>query len=241
MPAARDLHPGRPTALSVQLPARMQVSGLTSTFTVPSDFAGNLGLTGEVIVRTELAYFKDEPAAAQSQLDPFSYLLDSPNPRQTGGTMRRDSINFVLGFDTNQFITFLNPLNSFFISTQFFYKHIKNAPDDMVLPVPAKYVSSQQPSLGAIRPIFVKNYANQYIQTLFIGTSYLGGRVEPSFTALYDWSGAVTLIPSVTLVHDPFRLTVQYDYLEAGSLKGNSGVSLLRDRDNLLFQIEYVI
>jgi len=231
-----------PTAISVQLPARMQVSGLSTTFAVPSDWAGVLGLTGELIVRSELAYFKDEPAAAQSQLDPFIYLLGSPNPQQTGGTMKRDSINFVLGLDTNQFIRFLNPLNSFFISTQFFYKHIKNAPDDMVLPVPAKYIASPiQPSLGAIEPIFVKNYANQYVQTLFIGTSYAGGRVEPSFTALYDWSGAVTLIPSVTFVHDPFRFTLSYDYLEAGSLKGNSGVSLLRDRDNVLFQFEYVI
>ena len=58
----------------------------------------------------------------------------------------------MLGIDTNQFIRWLNPNQSFFITTQFFYKHLKgavkrsadrrasNAPsalfDGEVLPVP---------------------------------------------------------------------------------------------------------
>ena len=65
--------------------------------------------------------------------------------------------------------------------------------------------------------------------------------MNPSFTLFYDWSGAVAAIPSVTFVRDPFRLTLEYNYIGAGSLKGNSGVSLVRDRDNFLFQFEYVI
>ena len=230
-----------PTAYAVLLPAKIQVSGLSGSYAIPAEVTGRAGLTGELIVRSELAYIKDEPIAAQTQLDPFTYLIASPNPVQTGGTLHADSINYVLGFDTNQFIHFLNPLNSFFISTQFFYKHIKKAPPDMVLPIPAEYVPSQIPDLGAIRPVFVHNYANQYVQTLLVSTSYLGGKVNPSFTLLYDWSGAVAVIPSVTLVHDPFRFTVQLNTIVAGSLKGNSGVSLLKDRDNVLFQLEYVI
>ena len=34
---------------------------------------------------------------------------------------------------------------------------------------------------------------------------------------------------------------MSYSILDAGTLKGNSGVSLLRDRDNILFQFEYAI
>jgi hypothetical protein len=45
----------------------------------------------------------------------------------------------------------------------------------------------------------------------------------------------------VTLIRDPFRFTLSYSYLYASTLKGGSGISLLRDRDNVLFQLEYVI
>ncbi len=50
-----------------------QVSGITGTFAIPSRFARVVGLTGEPIIRTELAYFKNEPRHQQEQLDPFVY------------------------------------------------------------------------------------------------------------------------------------------------------------------------
>ena len=45
----------------------------------------------------------------------------------------------------------------------------------------------------------------------------------------------------MTFSRDPFRFNFSYSYLTADHLFGGSGVSLLRDRDNVLFQIEYVI
>jgi hypothetical protein len=96
-------------------------------------------------------------------------------------------------------------------------------------------------NLGAVEPDFVNTYANQYLQTLLISTSYMSGQVNPSLTFFYDWGGAFVFIPSVTLVRDPFRFTINYSYLYASTLKGGSGISLLRDRDNVLFQIDYVI
>jgi hypothetical protein len=133
-------------------------------------------------------------------------------------------------------------VNSFFISTQFFYKHILGAADDGVLPVPGRDVAPiVNRNLGAVQPDFVNQYENQYLQTLLISTAYMSGQVNPSVTFFYDWGGAFVFIPSVTLVRDPFRFTVQYNLLEAGHLFGNSGTSLLRDRDNVLFQFEYVI
>ena len=82
---------------------------------------------------------------------------------------------------------------------------------------------------------------DQLLQTFFVGTSYFSGQVNPSLTLFYDWSGGALVAPSVTLLRDPFRLTFQYNYVEAGRLRGASGISLLRDRDNFLVQLEYVL
>ena len=255
--AEGEFIPLAPTAYTIQAPARIQVSGATTTFTIPSTLSRRIGLSGEPVIRSELAYIKDEPGFTQYQIDPFVYFSQQPRDRRlpTGGLPTRDSINFVLGIDTNQFIRWLNPVNSFFVSTQFFYKHIKRAgdtnlpiqpiagfPDHEVLPVPARNVANlQQISLGAAEPDLVRNDADQYLQTLLIATSYRSGTVNPSFTFFYDWSGSLVYIPSVTFLYDPFRFTMQYNLLDSGALRGNSGTSLLRDRDYLLFQFEYVI
>ena len=55
-----------------------------------------------------------------------------------------------LGFDINRFIRLLNPTQTFFISTQFFYKHIFDSPGDLVLPVPFRNVpvSPKLPIVG---------------------------------------------------------------------------------------------
>ncbi len=252
-------NPVAPLAYTIQAPAKMQISGASATFTIPSRFSRLLALSGEPVVRTELAYFKDEPAFTQASIDPFIYhFLEREQGTylrnlNTGGILKKDSINFVVGLDLNQFFHFLNPVNSFFISTQFFYKHIKKANEDiitptaarpthLVLPVPAANVSpAVQPTLGSVEPILVRSQADQFLQTLLISTSYRSGTVNPSLTLFYDWSGAIVVIPAVTFVHDPFRFSLEYDILDAANLLGNSGVSLLRDRDNILFQLEYVI
>jgi len=118
-----------------------------------------------------------------------------------------------------------------------------------VLPVPAYYISPDnrgvRTTTGSIstasEPIFIHNPVDQYLQTLLIGTSYYSGQVVPSMSFFYDWSGSFVFIPQVTFSRDPFRLTMGYSYLTANTLKGASGISLLRDRDNLLFQFEYVL
>jgi hypothetical protein len=233
---------------------------------IPSQYARKIFLGGEPVIRTELAYFKDEPRWTQTQLDPFFFNVQrfQVNPaiaQQNGDGGSGDSWNFVLGADMNQFIRWLNPQNSFFFSTQFFYKHLNgarkrqfikvdpndpNSPDYVdlitmqpildgeVLPVPESVNALGQPQL-------VHNPTDQFLQTLLISTSYAGGQVVPSLTLFYDWFGAFVAIPSVTLSRDPFRFTIQYNFLNASRLRGASGTSLLRDRDNFLFQFEYVL
>jgi hypothetical protein len=72
-------------------------------------------------------------------LNPFVYPRFLATAREEplwGTVLQRDSFNMSLGLDVNRFIRQLNPTQTFFISTQFFYKHVFNAPDDLVLPVP---------------------------------------------------------------------------------------------------------
>lgn len=177
--------------------------------------------------------------------------------RTTGGRRLGDSIKLAVGWDMNQFIRFLNPHQSFFISTQFFYQRLLGAADRVpfadserlvtggeVLPVTEydTYIpQSAFSTLGAVEPSLIRQPTNTFLHTLLITTNYRSGTVVPSFVFFYDWGGAMVFVPSLQLIQDPFRFGVEYSILEASRLKGGSGVSLVRDRDTIQFRIEYVI
>jgi len=262
-------------ALAVQSAPRVQISGASTNFAIPTNLARALHLSGQPIIRSELAYFSGQPRQTQQQLDPFVYgvgvcrgagghkvtfpvgstVLPEGGTLCTGGKDYGDSWNYVLGIDHNQFFNWLNPNQSFFISTQFFYSHlleganrqqIKNQFPGVfngeVLPVPQNYaVARTAPRAGAAQAVFIHQPIDTYLQTLLISTSYYSGQISPSLVLFYDWGGSIVTQPSITFSRDPFRFTFSYSYLTAGTLKGGSGTSLLRDRDNVLFQFEYVI
>ncbi|MFN8545379.1 MAG: DUF1302 family protein [Candidatus Binatia bacterium] len=192
-----------------------------------------------------------------------------------GRLLRRDSVNWSIGLDKNHWIRWLNPNQTFFISTQFFYKHVVDSPGDLVLPVPARYLpvdrsvalvgancgngtqdvgdalnwianqadgGSRPTSYNKGRPCkllprYYKLNDDQFLQTLLVTTSYLGGRVLPGLAMFYDWQGVVVLQPGVQLVRDPFRFIVDYTRVE-GAPSGQLGA--VRDRDNVRMQLEYV-
>lgn len=237
-----------------QTAPRVQISGGSITVPLPMDWSRILMLSGQPIIRSEFAYFMNEPRYRQSEIDPF-VVYRSPGRPLRGPRRRGDSVNFVLGVDLNQFIRFLNPHQSFFISTQFFYKHLINAADPgkiefgnfmvedgEVLPVPREFVQPQGFSdFYATEPVFVRQPTDQFLQTLLINTSYFSSQVNPQILLFYDWGGAILFQPGVTFLRDPFRFTIDYTLIEASTLKGGSGVALLRDRDNIQFRIEYVL
>ena len=76
-----------------------------------------------------------------------------------------------------------------------------------VLPVQRAIYSPDRWGLpvAAAEPEFVHNAADQYLQTLLVGTTYLGGKVSPSLSILFDWSGSVVVQPNVAYSYDPFR------------------------------------
>ncbi|MFN8643895.1 MAG: DUF1302 family protein [Candidatus Binatia bacterium] len=255
-------------AWAVQSVPSTMITGASITTSVPAELARYAGLSGEPVLRSELAYFYREARFTQSQLDPFIYALGdcSSGGRLTGtgyctgGRRLGDSWNFAFGIDHNQLIRWLNPQQSIFFSAQFFFKHLNGAAkrrlidpkgpygqpalfDGEVLPVPAYNQAPDSRGIisGAAESVFVHQPVDTYLNTLLIATQYLSGQVAPSLGLFYDWGGAIVVQPQLTLVRDPFRFSLGYSYLYASTLKGGSGISLLRDRDNVLFQLEYVI
>ena len=243
--SSTNLNCGYPAHAYLTAP-RVQVSGASTTFAIPQIYG---------VLRSEAAYFKGEPAYKQGQLDPFIF-----NPQSTGGSRTKDSVNAVLGLDVNQWIRVLNPNQTFFFSTQFFFKHIERGagdqvfitsgplkgrlnPDREVLPVDLNLIGGPQTAgaINRVEPIFIQQPIDQYLQTLLISTSYYSGQVTPAFTFFYDWGGAFLYQPSITVVHDPFRFIMDYSIIDSHIYKGGSGVSLLKDRYNVQFRVEYVI
>jgi len=250
---------------------RVPITGVAMTFPVPSWYT---------IVRGEVAYFQDEPMNRQGRgnanfstkplgsaaakklrgnieggLDPFVYpaFLDLGRVRgYDGKLLQRDTFNAAIGFDINRYIRFLNPTQSFFISTQLFYKHVFDSPGDLVLPVPHRNIAvpKKAPLVnvgcttrnGKVRPCFLRPRFfhlddDRFLHTLLVTTSYFSGSIVPSFGVFYDWQGAWVFQPGVTWVRDPFRFTVDYTAVSAAPT-GQFGA--VRDRDNARFQVEFV-
>jgi hypothetical protein len=258
---------------AIQTAPVVPITGASASFALPSLYT---------IVRSEFAYFHGEAANCQGTgrpvdalqfiedadpalernlkcgLDPFlfpGYLTQtSLNGRGAivGDFETRDSVNVALGFDINRYLRWLNPGQTFFISTQVFYKHIIDALDDQVLPVivrrlpldvdnvapdgrsavfPLNLLLENEP----LEPRLAKVQQNQVLHTLRIQTSYRGGTIQPLVTVFYDWVGVWFVQPGIRVVRDPFRFVVDYTAIE-GVLGGQVG--LLRDRDNVRFQVE---
>jgi hypothetical protein len=77
----------------------------------------------------------------------------------------------------------------------------------------------------------------QIINTLSVSTSYRSGVISPALVFLYDWQGSWLVQPGITFVRDPFRVIVQYNYIDGQF----NGIGFLRDRDNIIVQLEFVI
>jgi hypothetical protein len=187
-------------------------------------------------------------------LNPFLYpgFLDLARTKPSWGkVLQRDTFNFALGLDVNRYIRWLNPTQTFFFTTQFFYKHVFDSPGDLVLPVVFRNipVASSLPLVGTLcGPPSARRACNlsprlfhldddRFLHTFLVTTSYSGGRVIPSYGMFYDWQGAFVFQPGVTFMYDPFRFITDYTRVEAAPT-GQFGA--VRDRDNVRFQIEYV-
>lgn len=257
--------------LATQRFPRVPITGGSLTFPVPRYYT---------IVRSEAAWFQGEPMNRQGRgssadalgapgsaafrrlerennieggLDPFVYpgFLDLTRKRPVNGEiLQRDTFNMAVGLDINRFIRSLNPAQTFFITTQFFYKHVFDSPGDLILPVPYRNIAVDKsiPLIGTacgggtracrVRPRFIHLNDDQMLHTLVITTSYYGGRIVPVYTFFYDWQGALLNQPGIAYVRDPWRFIFDYTRID-GPATGQVGS--VRDRDNVRFQVEFVL
>jgi len=229
---------------------KIQISGATMSFSVPRLYA---------VVRSEFAYFYAEPfflnSASNQILGPAITGQVTPGYRQVGtdpltgkpllryksNIDRSDVVRWSLGVDINRYIRFLNPQQSFLISAQAFGTHIL-AFNDTSLTKAAPAFDFAHFSVPVRDPhrnnqAFVNLDPYQIINTLSISTSYRSGVVSPALNFFYDWQGSWVVQPGITFVRDPFRLLVQYNYIDGQF----NGIGFLRDRDNVIIQLEVVI
>ena len=137
----------------------------------------------------------------------------------------------------NRYIRSLNPQQSFIFSGQMFATHIvdfDNTPLKDVRPYGFGHyaVGVRDPNHDAL----VEIDQHQFVNTLSISTSFRSGVIAPRLVFFYDWQGSWLVQPGVTLTRDPFRLTLQYNYIDGQF----NGIGFLRDRDNLIAQMEMV-
>jgi hypothetical protein len=229
---------------------KVQISGATLSFSIPQLYA---------VVRSEFAYFYAEPfflnSAPNQILGPALTGQVTPGYRQVGtdpvtgapllryknNIDRSDVVRWSLGLDINRYIRFLNPTQSFFISAQTFGTHIVDFDSTPLTSVVDAFgfahfsVPVRDPHRN--NQAFVNLDSYQIINTLLLSTSYRSGVISPSLAFFYDWQGAWVVQPGVTFVRDPFRLTLQYNYIDGQF----NGIGFLRDRDNVIVQLEFVI
>ncbi|NOT57101.1 MAG: hypothetical protein HOP18_21075 [Deltaproteobacteria bacterium] len=197
----------------------MQVLGFSATSPLSM-----MGLNYTVF-RAEVAGFFDEPFFIEKQ----NFELGVPVPK-------RNVIRAALGFDHNQWLTSLNPTNTFFFTTQLFYTDIQGSTSGIKTPLqrkPGKYMDVD---------------SNSFVQTLIANTTYSAAyffnlaQVQPSVTYLYDWEGAWLLQPSITFVRNQWKFRVEYNNLTGRFYAGpGGGIGTLKDKDNLTFRIDYLL
>jgi hypothetical protein len=270
---------------------RVPITGLSITFPVPSWYtivrSEAAYFQGEPMNRQGTGNPNDSFAAPGSAgakrlidannteggLNPFVYptFIDPAGARKHplwGHLLQRDTFNMAVGADINRFISWLNPTQTFFISTQMFYKHVFDSPGDLVLPVPYRNipVGNQTPVIGTKGPL---NDVLNSLPGIKTGCANKNGKrvpcsLQPRLYHLNDDRILQTLL--ITTSYSGGRVVPFYGmfYDWQGAVVFQPGVQLVRDpfrfiadytriegaptgqfgavrdRDNIRFQVEYV-
>jgi Protein of unknown function (DUF1302) len=238
LPTDAGYNPGVSVLTAEQFAPLVWVNGASMTTALPSL---------KSVLRSEVAWFKDESLFRGPREDAFPGKGVTPKfanefllPVIAGDfdtVYRTDTFNMAVGWDSNQYIRFLNPSQTFFITTQFFYRHIFDYD-------PLTSVAVPEPN-NSNRTIVVPQ--DQFLQTLAINTTYNvqlpltdnNIQVTPGYNMFFDWQGMLLFQPNVRFTRDPFRFLIDYTTINSGVFRANLGV--VRDRSNVRFQVEYVL
>jgi hypothetical protein len=186
----------------------------------------------DLVFRIEAALFKDEKVFIPNEnaapvVDLMIFGAGGPFPTRTMGTIpTRDVVRYMIGVDKFQWIRFLNPNSTFFISLQYFGQYMDDHSDDIFQAVPL-------PPGGTTYPK-VKEFEHTF--TGLITSPFRQGALEPQLAVVYDVRGTWMFQPQVNFKFDPFRLMLQYS-----TISGNrTSIGHFKDRDQATAILTYV-
>jgi hypothetical protein len=270
---------------------RVQVTGASLSFPVNALTGMFVGSDNPLYYiyttfRSEVAFFNNVPTMrtyahgdGTTAFDRFlggalnvdgtnAFAQNGPLANQAGSrtthTTKRDYFAWNIGLDHNQWIHFLNPVNTFTFSAQQFWlnrngqqvtsqdpskpQSVLNDRDDIAgrtrrLQVPvtnAAIANVCGKGSGSRRGCSLWEFpGREWLTTLSINTQYMGGNMRPSFTFFYDWSGSYLVQPGIDWTFwDPFRASISYNYIEG---RGNRGLGLQNRKDNIWFELQYLL
>jgi hypothetical protein len=245
-PTDAGFYPGVSVITAEQFAPLVWVNGASMTTAFPSL---------KSVLRMEFAWFKNEAlfrgpteAGFPGKGTTAQFVNEFLGPVLAGTydtVTRRDTYNIALGWDSNQYIRFLNPSQTFFFTTQFFVRHIDGYGDkDPVCPSCGFGLPVPEPNnANRIVPVV----ENQFLHTFAVNTTYntnvpftdTNVQVTPGYNMFYDWQGMLLFQPNVRFVRDPWRFLIDYTTINSGVFRPTIG--LVRDRSNVRFQVEYVL
>jgi hypothetical protein len=184
----------------------------------------------DVIVRTEVAWFWDEPVFIPEINTPIITpipVLPTLQIPQEGKIPKKDMLKWVIGLDKNFWIRPLNPVKTFLVTVQYFGTWVQCYDDRMRQPLPIYPDQDRYPVVKEVENLF----------TGAITTEYLHGDLVPTVAVFYDVRGAWLVSPMVNYIFEPFRFMIQYT-----AVAGNfTGIGAFRDRDQISFIFSYLL
>jgi len=184
----------------------------------------------DVIVRTELAWFWDEPVfipEINTPLVPLPIPIPGiPGLPANGEIPKKDMLKWVIGLDKNIWIRPLNHKRTFMVSLQYFGTWVQDYDERMRVPLALYPDATQFTSAKEVEGMF----------TFLVNTDYYGGDIIPQMVVAYDARGVFMFQPSVNFILEPFRIMVQY----SGIVGNMAGFGAYRDRDQITFIFSYL-
>jgi hypothetical protein len=199
---------------------RYQMVGATFTSDFPSVSSSALGGVAPVLrLEAERVFNNTMGIDATPPGPPF------------GRYIKKDEFRYVVGVDWKVKSDFLNPKAFFFLSGQFYHRHIMDFDADMT---PAEVAAGTD-----LKDFLANVKKDNYVTTLLINTSYLHNKLTPQFFWLRD----------MTLNGNMFKPQLTYDYSDkwhytigALFLDGKvpqKGFEPLKNKDQVFATVKY--
>jgi hypothetical protein len=166
-----------------------------------------------------------------------------------GDLPTKNIMRWMIGFDRNVWVRWLNPENTFFLSGQYFHTNIFQYDKGIANGVPS---TTHLATIGAV-PIdpenpevtvplkantfdWVPRKQDEITLTYLVNTLVWHGTIQPQVFGAYDFRGVNAVVPSVSYQWGTnFVFTMKYAIVR-GTF---ANLGFFRDRDQLLFRIQY--